>query len=68
MGWYSIRSYGWGGFAPALTMAELEAKADQVAARIAESLTDRGYPHGSGFHPEQKCQCSPISDALQIPV
>lgn len=36
MGWYSRRSYGWGGFAPALTMAELEAKADQVAARIAK--------------------------------
>jgi len=36
MGWYSRRSYGWGGFAPYVTTAELEARASQVAARIAK--------------------------------
>ena len=36
MGWYSRRSYGWGGFAPYVTVAELEARAEQVAARIAK--------------------------------
>jgi len=36
MGWYSRRGRGWGGFAPYVTMAELEAKAAQVAARIAK--------------------------------
>ena len=36
MSWYSRRSHGWGGFAPQMTVAELEAKAAQVAARIAK--------------------------------
>ena len=36
MSFYSRRNYGWGGFAPQMTMAELEARADQVAARIAK--------------------------------
>ena len=36
MSWYSRRSYGWGGFAPQMSVAELEARAEQVAARIAK--------------------------------
>lgn len=36
MGRYSRGGYGWGGFAPYVTMAELEAKAAQMAARIAK--------------------------------
>ena len=36
MSWYSRRSYGWGGFAPQMTVGELEARAEQVAARIAK--------------------------------
>ena len=36
MSWCSRRNYGWGGFAPQMTVAELEAKADRVAARIAK--------------------------------
>lgn len=36
MSFYSRRNYGWGGFAPYVTVAELEAKAAQVAARIAK--------------------------------
>ena len=38
MGWYSSRGRGWGGFgfAPYVTVAELEAKAAQTAARIAK--------------------------------
>ena len=36
MSWYSRRSYGWGGFAPQMTVEELEARAEQVAARIAK--------------------------------
>ena len=36
MSWYSRRSYGWGGFAPYVTVAELEARAAQVAARVAK--------------------------------
>ena len=36
MSWYSRRSSGWGGFAPYVTVAELEAKADRTAARIAK--------------------------------
>ena len=36
MSWYSRRSYGWGGFAPQMSVAELEARAEQVVARIAK--------------------------------
>jgi len=36
MGWYSSRRGGWGGFAPYVTVAELEAKAARVAERIAK--------------------------------
>lgn len=36
MGFYSRRNYGWGGFAPQMTVGELEARAEQVAARIAK--------------------------------
>jgi len=36
MGWYSSRGRGWGGFAPYVTMDELQAKAERVAARIAK--------------------------------
>ena len=36
MSFYSRRSYGWGGFAPQMTVGELEARAEQVAARIAK--------------------------------
>ena len=36
MSWYSRRNYGWGGFAPQMTVGELEARAEQVAARIAK--------------------------------
>lgn len=38
MGWYSSRGLGWGGFgfAPYVTVAELEAKAASTAARIAK--------------------------------
>ena len=36
MSWYSRRGYGWGGFAPQMSVAELEARAEQVAARIAK--------------------------------
>jgi len=36
MSWYSGRGRGWGGFAPYVTMYELEAKAAQTAARIAK--------------------------------
>ena len=36
MSWYSRRSYGWGGFASQMTVGELEARAEQVAARIAK--------------------------------
>ena len=36
MSFYSRRNYGWGGFAPQMTVAELEARAERVAARIAK--------------------------------
>ena len=36
MSFYSRRTYGWGGFAPQMTVTELEARAEQVAARIAK--------------------------------
>ena len=36
MGWYSSRGRGWGGFAPYVSVAELGAKAEQTAARIAK--------------------------------
>ena len=36
MSFYSRRNYGWGGFAPQMTVGELEARAEQVAARIAK--------------------------------
>ena len=36
MSFYSRRNYGWGGFAPQMSVAELEARAEQVAARIAK--------------------------------
>ena len=36
MSFYSRRNYGWGGFAPQMMVGELEARAEQVAARIAK--------------------------------
>ena len=36
MSFYSRRNYGWGGFAPQMTVAELEARAERVAARVAK--------------------------------
>ena len=39
MSWYSRRNYGWDGFAPQMTVGELEARAEQVAVRMTGKIS-----------------------------